>query len=106
MNTPAIRYIQPVFRPPSEAESLILPVTNGCSWNSCTFCEMYTEPQKAFRPRDEEEVFKSIQRCGEDFGDSIKRVFLADGVDVHLVQIFCDNPLGLGIQATAAQHCA
>lgn len=79
MNTPAIRYIQPVFRPPSEAESLILPVTNGCSWNSCTFCEMYTEPQKAFRPRDEEEVFKSIQRCGEDFGDSIKRVFLADG---------------------------
>ena len=34
-----IRYIEPVFRPPSEAHSLILPVTNGCSWNSCTFCE-------------------------------------------------------------------
>jgi hypothetical protein len=32
-----IRYIEPVFRPPSEAHSLILPVTNGCSWNSCTF---------------------------------------------------------------------
>ena len=79
MNASAIRYIQPVFRPPSEAESLILPVTNGCSWNACTFCEMYTEPQKAFRPRDEEEVFQSIQRCGEDYGDSIKRVFLADG---------------------------
>ena len=35
-----IRYVEPVFRPPSEAESLILPVTDGCSWNQCTFCEM------------------------------------------------------------------
>ena len=35
-----IRYVQPVFRPPSEADSLILPVTDGCSWNNCTFCEM------------------------------------------------------------------
>lgn len=39
-----IRYVDPVFRPPSEAESLILPVTDGCSWNHCTFCEMYTAP--------------------------------------------------------------
>jgi len=37
-----IRYVEPVFRPPSESESLILPVTDGCSWNECTFCEMYT----------------------------------------------------------------
>lgn len=43
-----IEYIEPVFRPPSEANSLILPVTNGCSWNKCTFCEMYTAPQKNF----------------------------------------------------------
>ena len=41
-------YIEPVFRPPSEAHSLILQVTNGCSWNKCTFCEMYTLPQKKF----------------------------------------------------------
>lgn len=34
-----IDYIEPVFRPPSEAHSLILPVTNGCSWNKCTFCD-------------------------------------------------------------------
>jgi hypothetical protein len=40
MNAPLIRYVEPVFRPPSEAESLILPVTDGCSWNACTFCEM------------------------------------------------------------------
>ena len=74
-----IHYVQPVYRPPSEADSLILPVTNGCSWNRCTFCEMYTAPQKRFRPRDEAEVLESIRRCGEIHGDSVKRVFLADG---------------------------
>lgn len=74
-----LRYVEPVFRPPSEARSLILPVTDGCSWNRCTFCEMYTEPQKRFRARDELEVLDSIRRCGERFGPEVRRVFLADG---------------------------
>jgi len=74
-----IRYVDPVFRPPSEAESLILPVTDGCSWNRCTFCEMYTEPQKKFRARDEAEVLDNIRASGERFGAGIRRVFLADG---------------------------
>lgn len=74
-----IRYVEPVFRPPSEAESLILPVTDGCSWNNCTFCEMYTAPQKRFRARAEDEVLESIRRCGEAYGDDVRRVFLADG---------------------------
>ena len=74
-----IRYVEPVFRPPSEAESLILPVTDGCSWNQCTFCEMYTTPQKQFRARDEAEVIDSIRRTGERFGSQVRRVFLADG---------------------------
>ncbi|WP_374439528.1 radical SAM protein [Pseudomonas panipatensis] len=72
-----ISYIEPVFRPPSEAHSLILPVTNGCSWNHCGFCEMYTQPQKKFRARDEAEVLAEIQRCGEQL--IAQRVFLADG---------------------------
>ncbi len=72
-----IHYIEPVFRPPSEAHSLILPVTNGCSWNKCGFCEMYTQPQKKFRARDENEVLEEIRRCGERL--IVKRVFLADG---------------------------
>jgi len=80
MNEPfPVRYVDPVFRPPSEARSLILPVTDGCSWNRCTFCEMYTEPQKRFRARDEHEVLESIRRCGERFGPDVRRVFLADG---------------------------
>ncbi|MFT6466593.1 MAG: radical SAM superfamily enzyme YgiQ (UPF0313 family) [Halopseudomonas sp.] len=57
-----IDYIEPVFRPPSEAHSLILPVTNGCSWNNCTFCEMYTAPQKKFRARDEDQVLEEIRK--------------------------------------------
>jgi radical SAM superfamily enzyme YgiQ (UPF0313 family) len=74
-----IRYVEPVFRPPSEAESLIIPLTDGCSWNRCTFCEMYTAPQKKFRARDEAETQESIRRCGELYGAGVKRVFLADG---------------------------
>ena len=74
-----IRYVDPVFRPPSEAESLILPVTDGCSWNQCTFCEMYTAPQKKFRARDAAETLETLRRCGERFGSDIRRVFLADG---------------------------
>ena len=74
-----IRYVEPVFRPPSEAESLILPVTDGCSWNECTFCEMYTAPQKKFRARDEAEVLESIRLTGERYGNQVRRVFLADG---------------------------
>lgn len=79
MTNVPIHYIEPVYRPPSEADSLILPVTNGCSWNRCTFCEMYTAPQKRFRPRDERETLESVKRCGDQFGDAVKRVFLADG---------------------------
>ncbi|MDX9838150.1 MAG: radical SAM protein [Azoarcus sp.] len=74
-----IRYVEPVFRPPSEADSLILPVTDGCSWNKCTFCEMYTAPQKAFRARSEDEVLESIRQTGARYGDRIRRIFLADG---------------------------
>jgi radical SAM superfamily enzyme YgiQ (UPF0313 family) len=64
-----IRYIEPVFRPPSEADSLILPITNGCSWNKCTYCEMYTAPQKKFALRDEDETLESIRRLGEGYGN-------------------------------------
>ncbi len=79
MHPDPVRYVMPVYRPPSEAQSLILPVTDGCSWNKCTFCEMYTDPQKKFRPRSEAEVMETIKRCGDAYGDAVRRVFLADG---------------------------
>lgn len=77
MQDSPISYIEPVFRPPSEAHSLILPVTNGCSWNKCTFCEMYTQEQKKFRARDEAQVLDEIRLTGEKM--IVQRVFLADG---------------------------
>jgi len=73
-----VSYIQPLFRPPSEARSLILQVTNGCSWNRCSYCDMYTEPQKKFRPRPQDEVLAEIRACAGQ-GIAPRRVFLADG---------------------------
>ncbi|MDR2364656.1 MAG: radical SAM protein, partial [Zoogloeaceae bacterium] len=74
------RYIEPLYRPPSEAHSLILPLTDGCSWNRCAFCEMYAAPQKRFRTRDASEVLAGIQALGAHAGAAdIRRVFLADG---------------------------
>lgn len=78
MIEPPVNYIQPVFRPPSEGRSLILQVTNGCSWNNCTFCEMYTAPQKKFSPKSQDKVLEEIQRCGQQMGH-VRRVFLGDG---------------------------
>ncbi|MCP5209141.1 MAG: B12-binding domain-containing radical SAM protein [Hahellaceae bacterium] len=72
-----INYIEPVFRPPSEARSLILQVTNGCSYNECTFCDMYTAEQKKFRPKKESDVFAEIESVASD--RTIKKIFLADG---------------------------
>ena len=78
-NTTPIRYIAPVYRPPSEADSLILPITNGCSWNKCTYCEMYTAPQKKFALRDEAETIASIKACAQEWPEGLHRVFLGDG---------------------------
>ena len=71
-------YIQPVFRPPSEGRSLIIQVANGCSYNKCTFCEMYTDQQKRFRPKPIEEIEAELRDLFEA-GYPVKRVFLADG---------------------------
>lgn len=73
---PYLNYDEPLFRPPSEAYSLIIQVTLGCSWNKCAFCEMYTS--KKFKVRNEEDVFNEINSVAE-FSDDIKKVFLADG---------------------------
>lgn len=69
-------YEEPMFRPPSEAYSLILQPTIGCSWNRCAFCEMYTS--KKFRIRELGEVQDEIKTIGEMQAD-IRKVFLADG---------------------------
>jgi radical SAM superfamily enzyme YgiQ (UPF0313 family) len=70
-------YEEPLFRPPSEARSLIFQITIGCSQNSCTFCGMYKH--KHFRLRTVEEIRAEIAAIPERYRVGIRRVFLADG---------------------------
>ena len=72
-----MRYEGTVYRPPSEAYSLIVQLTVGCSHNSCTFCNMYID--KKFRIRKKEEVLADFLEAYEYYGDNIRRIFLADG---------------------------
>ena len=71
-----MRYEGKIFRPPSEANSLILQVTVGCSYNRCTFCGAYRE--KSFRVKSFDEVKNDIDEVSL-YGTPIPRVFLADG---------------------------
>ncbi|MCK4287711.1 MAG: radical SAM protein [Bacteroidales bacterium] len=70
-----INYNEPLFRPPSEAYSLIFQVTLGCSWNKCAFCEMYTS--KKFKVRKQEEIFNEIKEVAAITQD-VRKIFLAD----------------------------
>ena len=73
---PHLSYDEPLFRPPSEGNSLIFQVTLGCSWNKCAFCEMYTS--KKFSVKKEEDVFAEIDSMNL-YSQNIRKVFLADG---------------------------
>lgn len=71
-----MRYLGSVYRPPSEARSLIVQVTYGCSHNTCAFCSMYKEKRFAIRPLDE--VLEDF-RVARQVYHHIEKVFLADG---------------------------
>lgn len=71
-----MRYEGRVFRPPSEAYSLIIQATIGCSHNKCAFCEMYKE--KRFRIRPTAEVLADLDMARAAYG-RVERIFLADG---------------------------
>jgi radical SAM superfamily enzyme YgiQ (UPF0313 family) len=89
-----LHYVEPVFRPPSEARSLILQVTNGCSWNRCTFCEMYTQPQKRFRLKPQDEIERELAAVAAR-RLPVRRVFLADGDAMTLSVRRLRNILGV-----------
>ena len=69
-------YDFPPFRPPSEANSLLLRVTRGCPWNRCTFCSMYKGMK--FEIREVEEILGDIELARDLYGDRIRTVFIGD----------------------------
>ena len=96
-----MNYIEPVFRPPSEWKSLILQVTNGCSWNKCTFCEMYTAPEKQFHFKPREKIQFELKRQA-NLPQQPSRIFLADG-DAMTLSIRRLEEILIDIQELAPQ---
>ncbi len=71
-----MRYEGRIFRPPSEADALILQATVGCSWNHCTYCDMYRD--KTFRIRDIDTILSDLDSAAPVARD-VAKVFVADG---------------------------
>jgi radical SAM superfamily enzyme YgiQ (UPF0313 family) len=85
-----MKYDLPLFRPPSEARSLIFQVTLGCSWNRCLFCTSYST--KEFRVRPFEEVERDVVEMSGCYPNA-RKIFLADGDPMaaptdYLVKVF------------------
>ena len=76
-----LNYDAPLYRPPSEAKSLIFQVTLGCSFNECSFCDMYRS--KEYSERSWEEVKGEIDLMAKTMPDTT-RIFLADGDALNL----------------------
>ena len=76
-----LNYHAPMYRPPSEGKSLIFQVTLGCSFNECSFCDMYRS--KEYSERSWEEVKGEIDLMSKQVPDTT-RIFLADGDALNL----------------------
>lgn len=71
-----MRYEGDIYRPPSEAYSLLIQVTIGCSHNKCTFCSMFKSKQ--FRVRELGEVLEDLETARKTYR-KVERIFLCDG---------------------------
>ncbi|RXJ60734.1 radical SAM protein [Candidatus Marinarcus aquaticus] len=71
-----IHYSEPLFRPPSEANNVIIQITHGCSYNACSFCSMYETKQ--YKQKSLDEVFEDIETLNKYYSQAHK-IFLADG---------------------------
>jgi radical SAM superfamily enzyme YgiQ (UPF0313 family) len=76
--TAGLRYSGPIYRPPSEANSLLVQATIGCSWNKCTFCMVYKKGPK-FKIRPVKEIKEDLFWAKNYYDSSIKTVFFPSG---------------------------
>lgn len=86
-----MRYEGMVYRPPSEANSLIIQATVGCPHNRCAFCSMYRESR--FKIRPVKDIKEDLDMARDYYGDQVRSVFFADGNTIvmktkELVEIF------------------
>ncbi len=73
-----MRYVGKVYRPPSEADAYLLQATIGCSWNKCTYCDMYRD-KPTFRLRPLEETLEDMRMAAAQAGSRIQKLFVMDG---------------------------
>ncbi len=86
-----MRYEGVVYRPPSEANSVLIQATIGCPHNKCTFCSMYKETR--FRIRSVEDIKEDLRMAREYYGEWVESLFFPDGNTMamktdHLLSIF------------------
>jgi radical SAM superfamily enzyme YgiQ (UPF0313 family) len=91
-----MRYEGDIYRPPSEGDSLILQATVGCSWNACTYCDMYRA--KRFRVRPLPEILDDVADARATLGPAVDRVFVADG-DALVMDMDTWEPLLLALRS-------
>lgn len=72
-----MRYEGRVYRPPSESDALLLQATIGCSWNHCTYCDMYRD--KHYRVRELHECIEDLATAERLAGDRVDKLFVMDG---------------------------
>lgn len=72
-----MRYEGKIFRPPSEADAYILQATIGCSWNRCTYCDMYSD--KVYRERETDACLEDLRTAAAIAKNRVDKVFVGDG---------------------------
>ena len=73
-----MHYEGPIYRPPSEADSLLIQATVGCPWNRCTFCMVYKNGPR-YREREPADICRDIDEARETYGDHVRTLFFPAG---------------------------
>lgn len=73
-----MHYEGPIYRPPSEADSLLVQATVGCPHNLCTFCMVYKQGVK-FKVRPTREVKADLEEASPTYGSTVRTIFLPAG---------------------------